>query len=58
MSSNKSFEKAIKFHLEGNYKEALILYKKIIKYQPDFVEVYNNIGTIYYLMGKYVSSLL
>ena len=41
------FKEALSKHLEGNYDEALNLYKRILSINPNIAAIHNNIGLIY-----------
>ena len=44
MNINKSIQLAFKHHQQGNLKQAEDLYKKILKVQPNNVDVHNYLG--------------
>ena len=46
MNINKAIQMAFEHHQQGNLKQAEDLYKKILKVQPNNVDVYNYLGNV------------
>lgn len=51
------FKKASNYHQNGNLKKAQIIYEKILKYKPDFAEVINMLGVIFYQKKNYTRAI-
>ena len=53
MNINKSLQLAFEHHQQGNLKQAEYLYKKILKKQPDNIDVLHMLGVIHSERGNY-----
>jgi tetratricopeptide (TPR) repeat protein len=49
---NELFNEALKNHKEGNFQIAKQIYKKILRFDPKFINAYQNLGIIYGLEGE------
>ncbi len=46
-----TFKQAVKHHTENNFKEAKILYEKVIEIDPNHADAHNNLGIIFSILG-------
>jgi len=53
MNINKAIQLAFEHHQQGNFKQAEYLYKKILKKQPDNIDVLHMLGVIHSEHGNY-----
>jgi len=53
MNTDKAFQLALEHHQSGNFKQAENLYKKILKKQPDNIDVLHMLGVIHSELGNY-----
>ena len=56
LTVNQIFEQAINAHREGKLQDAERLYYEVLKIKPDFAEVYSNLGTLLFTLGKFEES--
>jgi len=50
-------ELAVQAGIQGEYEEALVLWKRVIAIKPEFAEAYVNMSTFYARLGRYEEAL-
>lgn len=48
----KSYNQGVDFSKEGNYQEAILLFRKSITIDPSFTDAYYNLGSLYEFLGN------